>query len=208
MFTACVQGRENGFGRDSFNCNYCEVHTRDLHLLTPSPARTLSRQYQQSHCFDPTDPRPFQCPCCLKTFSSQSDLLAESPPVDAREFADRHFGQNWHQPPLLHIEPERYIVCVLHLLLSCTKLIFRKGILEILETEEQASTLNARLQNLQICVPKQRKLSARVAHDQSSRVKFTGKECVILLEAWDVIIDEVLSKSPDRDKWNEHARQT
>lgn len=202
VFSACVQGRDNGFGREGFNCNVCEVNSRDLHVLTASRERTLARQYQLSHSFDPTNPLPFQCPGCSKKFTSEADVITETAPVNQREFADEHFGQGWHRPPLLHIEPNRYIVCVLHLLLSCTKLIFKKGILPMLENEQQASTLNARLRSLQICVPNQRKVSVRIAQDQSTRVKFTGKECIRLLEFW----DQVVKAASEPLEWERHSR--
>ena len=207
VFSACVQGRENSYGRNGYNCNHCEVHTRDLHVLTPSRARTLLRAYQLSHTFDPTNPAPFDCPGCGKNFGTPADVAADPSPTNAREFSDSHFGQRWRHPPLLHIEPQNYIVCVLHLLLSCTKLVFKKGILQMLESEHQADVLNARLKSLQICVPKQRKMSVRVAQDQSTRVKFTGKECVILLEAWDSVVDEIVGCCEEPNQWKEHAKQ-
>ena len=205
VFTACVQGRENGYARDGYNCNYCEVHTRDLHKLTPSRPRELTRQYHLSHTFDPTNPVTFNCPGCGKLFETVADVDEDLPPVSPRDYADSHFGQSWQRPPLLHIEPSRYILCVLHLLLSCTKLVFKRGILEMLESEAQATLLNNRLQSLSICVPKQRKVSVKVAHDQSTRVKFTGKECVTLLEAWDGIVDEIVGVCINPDEWKRHA---
>ena len=207
-FSSCVQGREGAFGKKGCNCNYCIVHTSDLHGLVPSPMRTLKLLNELSHSFDPTHPIPFTCRGCNKHFDNPGDVTAELEPVDSREYTDSHFGQMWHRPPLLHIEPDRYVVCVLHLLLSCTKLLFKKGILEMLETEKQAEVLNTRLQILQVCVPKQRKLSANVAHDQSSRVKLTGKECVTLLENWDNLIDEIMSLSEHPGDWVLHVSQT
>ena len=206
VFTACVQGRDNGFASDGYNCNYCEVHNTKLHILAPSTVRTLNRQYHLSHEFDPTNPIAFDCPGCGKHFETKEDVAQE--PVDRRIYADKHFGQNWHCPPLLHIEPARYIVCVLHLLLSCTKLIFKKGVLQMLESETQAVTLNARLKTLGICVPNQTKVSDRVASDQSRRVQFTGNECVKLLEAWDVVVNEIVCQAVRPAEWKCHADQT
>ena len=78
----------------------------------------------------------------------------------------------------------------------------------MLGCENQATVLNGRLQRLQICVPKQRKISARVAQDQSARVKFTGKECVVLLENWDILVDEIMGTAEDPNAWVLHASQT
>ena len=78
----------------------------------------------------------------------------------------------------------------------------------MLGSENQATILNNRLQRLHVCVPKQRKLSVRVAQDQSARVKFTGKECIVLLESWDRIVDEIIAAAEDPHAWVSHASQT
>ena len=198
VFTSECGGRGSHYNREGYNCNQCEVHSTQLSKEEASTVRTLSRIYSLGHCFDPTNPQPFVCPGCNKKFCSQDDLDSEDAPADPRSYSDQHFGQMWHCPPLLHIEPMNYIVCTLHLLLSCTKLLVKQCILPMLVTDAIANRFNAQLQHLKICVPKQAKCGNTPSSDQARRVKFTGAECVTMLEHWDGIVDDLVQGAPDQ----------
>ena len=182
VFTSECGGRGAHYNREGYNCNQCEVHSSELFKLEASTIRTLSRMYSLAHCFDPSNPKAFVCPGCKLTFSCQKDVDTEVAPADPRIYSDSHFGQMWHCPPLLHIEPINFIICTLHLLLSCTKLLVKQCILPMLVIDDIASRFNAQLQHLNICVPKQTKRGNTSASDQARRVKFTGAECVTLLD--------------------------
>ena len=190
MFVSEALGLGGNFAGQGFNCPWCECHSDDLWSDQVSVTRTLSRQYQLSHTFDPTNTSPFTCPSC-QFFCDRSTQAAEVAPSCFKTFRATHFGVEWHQSPLLHIEPSKWIVCVLHLLLSCTKVLFKECVLPLLVSEERAARLNEQLAHLQICIPRQSKRAACAASDQAKRVKFTGKECLILLSHWDGILDDL-----------------
>ena len=190
MFVSEALGLGGHFAGNGFNCPWCECHTDNLWSDDSSAPRTLSRLYQLSHSFDPNNTSAFTCPSC-NFFCDQTTQAAEQPPSCLKSFRTIHFGVEWHQSPLLHIEPSKWIVCVLHLLLSCTSLLFKECVLPLLVTEERAARLNDQLAHLQICIPRQAKRAASAASDQARRVKFTGKECVALLSHWDGILDDL-----------------
>ena len=190
MFVSEALGLGGHFSGQGFNCPWCESHTDLLWSDETSTPRSLGRLYQLSHTFDPTNTTPFTCPSC-NFFCDEGSHRSEDPPACAKTYRDAHFGVEWHQPPLLHIPPRKWIVCVLHLLLSCTKLLFKECIVPLLVTEDRAKRLNDQLAHLRICIPRQSKRAAMAASDQSRRVKFTGKECVTLLSHWDGILDDL-----------------
>ena len=208
VFTSECGGRGAHYNREGYNCNQCEVHSSRLFEEEASTVRTLSRIYSLAHCFDPSNPLPFTCPGCKKFFGSQTELETEIAPANESSYADSHFGQMWHCPPLLHIEPMKFILCTLHLLLSCTKLLVKQCILPMLVTDETASRFNAQLKHLNICVPKQTKRGSTSSTDQARRVKFTGAECVTLLEHWDGIVDDLVQGAPDKAAASELATKT
>ena len=208
VFVSECGGRGAHYNREGYKCNYCEVPSSKLFDVEPSTLQTLARVYALSHSFNPCNPQAFTCPGCGKVFTNVSDIDAESEPLDSRVFSDTHFGQEWHRAPLLHIEPNRFLICILHLLLSCTKLLVKHCILPMLVTEAIAVRFNQHMENLKICIPKQVKRGATAASDVARRVKFTGAECVVLLEHWDWIIDDLVIGAPDIDAARARATTT
>ena len=190
MFVSEALGLGGHFAGQGFNCPWCECHTDNLWSEEASVPRNLGKLYQLSHTFDPTNTSPFTCPGC-QFYCDAGTQMAEQPPPCPRIYRNAHFGVEWHQSPLLHVEPSKWIVCVLHLLLSSTRLLFKECVLPLLVTEERATRLNEQLSHLQICIPRQTKRSDLAASDQSKRIKFTGKECVTLLTHWDGILDDI-----------------
>ena len=208
MAISCILGYGGHYGRVGQNCNYCEVHTTDLLKDVVSEPRTLARIFHQCHLFAPNSTEPFQCPSCGAKFSSQADVTNEKPPSDMAEFVRTHAGSSWKHPPLLPIEPIQFIVCSLHLLLSLTKLMFKAAILPMLLTDKLAKLLNDMLAQIGVCIPKQKKNPRDACKNQSQRIKFTGAECLTLLEHWDTLVAEIVKQSEQAETlqpWAEKA---
>ena len=208
MFINCLQGLGGHFARVGQNCNYCEVMSTELLSDVVSTKRTLERLFHQCHMFPPGNTAPFQCPGCGEQFNTLHDVEADVAPTNVDDYCRRHAGSAWHRPPLLPIEPIDHIICCLHLLLSLTKLLFKAAILPLLANDEMASHLNEMLRQLGVCIPKQKKVVVDANKSQSQRIKFTGEECLKLLEHWDCIVHELVMKFPnvvEAQAWGEKA---
>ena len=179
------------------NCNYCEIDAIDLLKDVECAQRTLTRIYHQAHMFPPGNANAFACPSCGKVFNDTNHVLNDRAPGDKTRYTKAHAGVSWHVPPLLPLEPTDYIVCCLHLLLSLTKLLFKTLILPMLTNEEVAGCLNNMLREIGVCVPKQKAVEQNANKSQSSRIKFTGAECLKLLEFWDAIVSKLVVKGGD-----------
>ena len=210
MSISSIQGHGGHFARRGKNCNYCESDSCELLSNNPGVKRTLERIYQQRHMFPPNSSTPFKCPNCGARFDDQRQIDKETRPLNMEKFAADHAGNTWHQPPLLDMEPLKYIVCCLHMLLSLTKLLYKTCILPMLVTEELAASCNSMLAQVGVCIPRAKKVSRDASKSQSQRIKFTGAECVILLENWDAIVERLLSEhsgepTPDVIAWATNA---
>ena len=199
MSISAILGRDGRYGRRGQNCNYCEVDSVDLQKDDVSVVRTLSRIYQQCHLFPPDSGAPFTCPSCGKRFQTELDVARESAPSNLEAYAAAHAGASWHKPPLLPIEPAKYIVCCLHMLLSLTKLLFKAAILPMLLTEDLAKTFNTMMSEIGVCIPKLSKIPTDANKSQSRRIKFTGAECLKLLQYWDAIVEQLTIRSDSGD---------
>ena len=208
VFDSHILGLGGNFGRASKNCICCEVGHDELFKKTPSQRRTLSRLYMMAHLCGPGVNFPFTCPGCEVTFESQADIDAEEAPGDKAAYEVQHASSGWHRKPLLDIEPNRVILCTLHLVLSLTKLLFKKRILWMLHTNDQANRLNKLLSQLGICIPKQRKVGDSLSHDQTGRIRFTGPDCFALMRNFNAVVAEVLIGAPSPDAMAIWARET
>ena len=101
-----------------------------------------------------------------------------------------------------------YIMCCLHMILCLTKLMFKTCILPMLVRDEMANRLNFLLQQVGVCIPKQTKVAANPHTDQTQRIKFTGAECVRLLEHWDGMIDSLVLIAPEKVAAEERGTQS
>ena len=210
MSISSIQGYGGHFGRRGQNCNYCEADSCELLSDQPGIKRCLERIFHQRHMFPPGSQTPFKCPNCGARFDSQDQADKENRPSNMEKFAKEHAGSSWHQPPLLLIEPIKYIVCCLHLLLSLTKLLYKTCILPMLVTEELALSCNLMLGQIGVCIPKAKKVSREANKSQSQRIKFTGAECILLLENWDPIVERLVSErvggpTAEVQSWAENA---
>jgi hypothetical protein len=151
---------------------------------------------------------PFTCPGCKLTFNSQVELDAEEVPVDLLAYEIVHASTGWHRKPLLDIEPNRVILCTLHLVLSLTKLLFKKRILCMIHTNDQANRLNKLLSAFGICIPKQGKVGDSISQDQTGRIRFTGPDCFALMRNFNVVVAEVLIGAPSPEAMAIWARET
>ena len=205
MSISAILGRDGHFGRRGQNCNYCEVDSIDLLNDVVSIQRTLKRIYQQCHMFPPDSTAPFTCPSCGKRFETEQDVASERTPSNPEAYAAGHGGASWHRPPLLPIEPIKYIVCCLHLLLSLTKLLFKAAILPMLLTDDLAKIFNTMMAEIGVCIPKLTKIPTDANMAQSRRIKFTGAECLKLLQYWDVIVEELSNRSGNGEAMRQWA---
>ena len=206
MASSNIQGQGGHFGRRGCNCTICEIDSIDLLRDVPAQARTLARLYHQSHMFPPNDATPFTCPGCGAKFTCPDDIKKDNGPANMQAYELAHAGSGWHRPPLLPIEPIKYVLCCLHMLLSLTKLLFKRCIIPMLLDDTRATICNSMLQQLGICIPKQKKVAVNAAVNQSQRIKFTGAECLKLLEHWDVIVDTLVLHSNGSNEVKEWAK--
>ena len=195
MSISSIQGHGGHFARRGKNCQYCEIDSADLLNDMAGEKRCLVRMYHQRHLFPPNSTSPFKCPSCGAAFNSQADIDQEKAPANMLKYVREHAGAYWHIRPLLDLEPCKYIVCCLHLLLSLTKLVFKTCILPMLVTEDVAQLLNSMLLEIGVCIPKAKKVAQDSNKSQSQRIKFTGAECLKLLEFWDCIVDRLVESS-------------
>ena len=118
-------------------------------------------------------------------------------PDNVADYERDHAGTGWHRPPLLDIEPCDYMLCTLHLMLSLTRLLFKKRILPMLTNDYVAERLNNFICSLGICVPKQTKVGASMHSERSNRIRFTGPDCLKVIERWDEMVDICAKDSTD-----------
>jgi hypothetical protein len=155
--------------------------------------------------FPPDDATPFTCPGCGAKFCCADDVTKDKAPSNMQAYELAYAGTGWHRPPLLPIEPIKLFLCCLHMLLSLTKVMFKTCIIPMLLDDKMATICNNMLHQIGICIPRQKNVAVNAAVNQSRRIKFTGAECVKLLEHWDVIIDNLVSHSSGSNEVNEWA---
>ena len=161
-----------------------------------------------SHILQPGQNFPFTCPGCKKTFSSQIELDAETAPSDPTAYEFAHASSGWHRLPLLDVDPSQIVLCCLHLVLSLTKTLFKKRIMWMIHTDDQAKRLNELLATLGICIPKQEKVGDSLSQDQMGRIRFTGPDCFALLRNFDPVLAEVMKGAPSIVGLAEWANET
>ena len=61
-----------------------------------------------------------------------------------------HKGVHHHREPLLPIEPMKRYICILHLQLSMTKLLWMEFIVEHVHSEHEATRLQEKLESIHI----------------------------------------------------------
>ena len=193
VFISNLLGLGAHFGRAGANCVYCEVDSSQLFSRKPSQLRSVQRLYEMAHMLGPGMTLPMTCPGCQKEFVTQDDLDSDQEWTSRLDYERAHASTYWRRPPLVDIEPEDYVLCCLHLVLSLTKLIFKKRILPMLHTDSQADSLNAFLASIGVCIPKQGKVGSSLSREQTGRVRFTGPDCIALLKFWDPMVDLCLS---------------
>ena len=207
-FISHLLGLGAHFGRSGMNCLWCEVLDTKLYDKCPSKKRTLERLYHMAHMVAPGGSFPFRCPGCDIEFASQADVDSEVCPSDMLAYEKEHASTSWHRPPLTNIEPDHYILCCLHLILSLTKVIFKKRILPMLFTETQAKRLNSFLSSVGVCLPHQKKVGDSTDSEQSGRVRFTGPDCVTLMKHWDCMVEMYYSGCKSKAGMREWADDT
>ena len=165
VFLSHIFGLGGHFGRGASNWIFCEVDKKNLFSKQPSKKRSLERLYRMAHMFGPGVTLPFRCPGCKKRFVTEDDLTAEHAPSNMADYERDHASTGWHRRPLLDVEPCNAILCCLHLILSLTKLLFKKRVLCMIHTNAQAARLNGYLASIGICIPKLGKVGDSLAQD-------------------------------------------
>ena len=112
-------------------CVWCQVPRDKLGSNTSHATRTSDRMRSNSHLppIDPLDPTkfiPFTCERCGYKFSSKEEWAAEDQTSDAdsKLFTKVHAGHVWHRASLV-TEPQRLIMCQLHMRLSFMNSLWR-----------------------------------------------------------------------------------
>ena len=208
MFLSHIFGLGGHFGRAGRNCIFCEVGSNNLFSKKPSKKRSLKRLYKMAHMLGPGVGLPFTCPGCKKEFTTKEDLENDIAPLNMTEYELQHASTGWHRRPLLDIEPSHAILCCLHLVLTLTKLLFKKRVLWMIHTNAQATRVNAYLASIGVCIPKQGKVGDSLAQDQTGRIRFTGPDCFALMRNFDQLIAEVLIGAPNVNGLAEWASET
>ena len=161
-----------------------------------------------AHLVGPGVSLPFRCPGCKVKFSTQEELDNELCPENMLEYEKVHASSAWHRPPLINIEPDHYVLCCLHLILSLTKVLFKKRILPMLHSDAQAKELNLFLASVGICLPHQKKVGDTIHTEQTGRVRFTGPDCVVLMRHWDYMVNLCYSGCKSRTGMKKWADDT
>ena len=208
IFLSHILGLGGHFGRRGKNCLFCEVQWDKLFQKNPCTLRNLNRLYRMAHVLQPGTSFPFTCPGCNVTFTCQSDLDAEQAPQDPTSYELTHASSAWHRVPLIDVEPTHIVLCCLHLVLSLTKTLFKKRVMWMIHTDDQACRLNAFLANIGICIPKQGKVGDSLGKDQTGRIRFTGPDCFALLRNFDGVVAEVMRGAPNITGLQEWANET
>ena len=208
VFLSHIFGLGGHFGRAGSNCIFCEVDSKNLFSKQPSKKRSLKRLYKMAHMLGPGVALPFTCPGCKKQFNTKEDLVNDEAPSCMTDYERQHASTGWHRRPLLDIEPSHAILCCLHLVLSLTKLLFKKRVLWMIHTNAQATRVNDYLASIGVCIPKQGKVGDSLAKDQTGRIRFTGPDCCALMRNFDQLIAVVLIGAPNTVGLAEWASDT
>lgn len=92
----------------------------------------------------------------------------------------------------------------MHLLLSCTKVLWRWGVAEHVDTKRKADAVNDLLKDLGIAVTTIHIRKQSDADVLRRRVSFTGRECRVLLENFEKFVDVVHDTWAHR--WSRYRR--
>ena len=203
-FGSCVFGLGARFLGSGCNCPWCLVTRENLHSDKPSETRTTKQLYYAAHLPYMSDEEPyhFDCPSpkCGKKFRSQADIESDTTLLDTKKYASIHFGTEHKRRPLLDLEPSKYIMCVLHLLLNGTKKLFHLSIVKEIHKNSIAVEVNALIRTLHINAPDIK--SALWKETFGKPISFTGNECVIILENIDKFLEIVHRSSLNhKEKW-------
>ena len=194
MVALCnLGGLSASFGSTGCNCAWCFRHSNDLHIPGSADSRTLRLMYHCSHLPFPADNNqfPFTCPSgqCGKIFLSQEDVDNDSSTMSPNVYAKTHYGCVHKRKPLVDIDPSRWIMCVLHLLLSVTKKLFHLTIVKEIQSTEKAFIITDFIKGIGVCMPDLKSTLHKESMPRS--LSFTGQECVTIIENSDTLIDMV-----------------
>ena len=203
-FGSCLFGLGARFLSGGSNCVWCLVDKDELSSAVESTPRTLKLLYNAAHLPLMSEESPFEFDCpspkCGKKFRCEADVLADEASMDAKKYAKMHFGTEHMRAPLLDVEPGRYILCTLHLLLNGTKKLFHLSIVKEIHKSTIAIEVNTFIRTLGINVPDIK--SALWKENFGKPISFTGSECCTILENIDTLID-IVHRNDDnhKQKW-------
>lgn len=69
-----------------------------------------------------------------------------------KKHRDSHHNMSLHKPPLCAIDPSRYILCLLHMLLNIVAKFWKDGILSEITDDAQAKRINDFLERERIWI--------------------------------------------------------
>ena len=75
-------------------------------------------------------------------------MSADQAPRNEKTFKTQHKGVRWRVKPLLDLEPMKFIMCFLHLLLAMCKSFWRRAILKYIDTRQKALAINTKLKEI------------------------------------------------------------
>ena len=186
----------------AYPCNLCVVKSDKLSLYKESAIateraagglkrRTLQDERVRAHDFDEsTPPAERKCPCCTLRFPTPADAkkyVAEMTKTAAKEYPSKHYGKRPGQSPLWKVEG-CVVVCLLHLVLAHTCLLWRYFVQARVLTEEKAEAVTTKLKKeLYIDAKKIKKEFTKQLSDTKrhasmpKRPSFNGKACATVL---------------------------
>jgi hypothetical protein len=137
---ACIQGCIFCL---MFKKDYGRVITNESGRRVPLPAERRTRKLMCLAAHRPLETGPdIACPFCHEAFPDEAAVRASVEPTTASEkttYQQKHAGQRFGHPPLFDFELASVYICILHTLLRLIAVVFKRTIVNNLDTEEKVS---------------------------------------------------------------------
>ena len=194
-----------------FCCTVCECKRSDFaNPNIVSEMRTLEKIRSYAHL------KLGKCPCCSKVIRTaakerEAVTVFRKKTKHGKSYEQIHYGCKMGRHPLFGIEPNHYVMCVLHFVLRHVAMIFKYGIINNFDSVAGVSVCRAKLvydylRTLHIYIPKLKATTDKDIRGTLQKVSFNGNASKVVIDHFDHIIDLVLP--PDNTSYVvQNARQ-
>ena len=182
------------------NCPWCNVPSKELGKLPRVyTTRTLTRIRNLAHLPHNTSTQsgfPFDCPGCKTSFANEGDITSDKKgprkvKAGESEYRRKHESVTWHREPLLPIEPNNYVCCMLHEKLNNAKYLYACAIMPHI-TKDNHMALHLYLKSVKVLIKKPVAVArSQSAPKQKKPPAFTGNMVNSLIENFDTAMRQV-----------------